>query len=119
MYNMYSNMECKLCKAKPWVLTQAIKRGEAINGLIVKPESTSRVRTTIVSLYKKEASDSVSGSEPHPKSRISGLPPVNPDHLGGYRLATATFAGIENKFGLSLPKFRAASATPVKTKAAA
>uniref|UniRef100_A0A8C6X0F4 Solute carrier family 25 member 12 n=1 Tax=Naja naja TaxID=35670 RepID=A0A8C6X0F4_NAJNA len=60
-----------------------------------------------------------SGSEPHPKSRISGLPPVNPDHLGGYRLATATFAGIENKFGLSLPKFRAASATPVKTKAAA
>ncbi|XP_015667350.1 calcium-binding mitochondrial carrier protein Aralar1 [Protobothrops mucrosquamatus] len=60
-----------------------------------------------------------SGSEPHPKSRISGLPPVNPDHLGGYRLATATFAGIENKFGLSLPKFRAASATPVQTKAAA
>uniref|UniRef100_A0A8C5RMX7 Solute carrier family 25 member 12 n=1 Tax=Laticauda laticaudata TaxID=8630 RepID=A0A8C5RMX7_LATLA len=60
-----------------------------------------------------------SGSEPHPKSRISGLPPVNPDHLGGYRLATATFAGIENKFGLSLPKFQAASATPVKTKAAA
>ncbi|KAL7991634.1 hypothetical protein Chor_015890 [Crotalus horridus] len=59
------------------------------------------------------------GSEPHPKSRISGLPPVNPDHLGGYRLATATFAGIENKFGLSLPKFRAASATPVQTKAAA
>ncbi|XP_034640933.1 calcium-binding mitochondrial carrier protein Aralar1 isoform X1 [Trachemys scripta elegans] len=47
-----------------------------------------------------------SGSEPTPKSRISDLPPVNPDHIGGYRLATATFAGIENKFGLYLPKFR-------------
>ncbi|KFQ81808.1 Calcium-binding mitochondrial carrier protein Aralar1, partial [Phoenicopterus ruber ruber] len=47
-----------------------------------------------------------SGSEPTPKTRISDLPPVNPDHIGGYRLATATFAGIENKFGLYLPKFR-------------
>ncbi|NXK45109.1 CMC1 protein, partial [Chauna torquata] len=47
-----------------------------------------------------------SGSEPTPKTRISDLPPVNPEHIGGYRLATATFAGIENKFGLYLPKFR-------------
>ncbi|XP_078537696.1 electrogenic aspartate/glutamate antiporter SLC25A12, mitochondrial [Lissotriton helveticus] len=46
------------------------------------------------------------GSEPAPKSRIPDLPPANPDHIGGYRLATATFAGIENKFGLYLPKFR-------------
>ncbi|NXY75703.1 CMC1 protein, partial [Glareola pratincola] len=56
-----------------------------------------------------------SGSEPTPKTRISDLPPVNPDHIGGYRLATATFAGIENKFGLYLPKFRSpvvASAQP-------
>lgn len=47
-------MECKLCKAKPWVLIQAIRRGETINGLIVKPESISCVRTTIVSLYRKK-----------------------------------------------------------------
>ncbi|NXP43799.1 CMC1 protein, partial [Heliornis fulica] len=56
-----------------------------------------------------------SGSEPTPKPRISDLPPVNPEHIGGYRLATATFAGIENKFGLYLPKFRSpvpASAQP-------
>jgi solute carrier family 25 aspartate/glutamate transporter 12/13 len=30
----------------------------------------------------------------------------NPDHIGGYRLAMATFDGIETKFGLMLPKFR-------------
>uniref|UniRef100_A0A8C7L8V9 Solute carrier family 25 member 12 n=1 Tax=Oncorhynchus kisutch TaxID=8019 RepID=A0A8C7L8V9_ONCKI len=47
-----------------------------------------------------------SGSEPTPKSRISELPPVSADHVGGYRLATATFAGVENKFGLHLPKFK-------------
>uniref|UniRef100_A0A4W5PWQ9 Solute carrier family 25 member 12 n=1 Tax=Hucho hucho TaxID=62062 RepID=A0A4W5PWQ9_9TELE len=47
-----------------------------------------------------------SGSEPTPKSRISELPPVSADHVGGYRLAAATFAGVENKFGLHLPKFK-------------
>ncbi|KGL87598.1 Calcium-binding mitochondrial carrier protein Aralar1, partial [Charadrius vociferus] len=52
-----------------------------------------------------------SGSEPTPKTRISDLPPVNPEHIGGYRLATATFAGIENKFGLYLPKFRSPGTT--------
>ncbi|KAK7092756.1 electrogenic aspartate/glutamate antiporter SLC25A13, mitochondrial-like [Littorina saxatilis] len=31
----------------------------------------------------------------------------NPDHIGGYRLALATFDGIETKFGLMLPKFKA------------
>uniref|UniRef100_A0A8C1L6G4 Solute carrier family 25 member 12 n=1 Tax=Cyprinus carpio TaxID=7962 RepID=A0A8C1L6G4_CYPCA len=46
------------------------------------------------------------GSEPTPKSRISELPPVSPEHVGGYRLAAATFAGVENKFGLHLPKFK-------------
>ncbi|XP_045350815.1 calcium-binding mitochondrial carrier protein Aralar2 isoform X3 [Leopardus geoffroyi] len=45
------------------------------------------------------------GSEPVPKSRIV-LPAPNPDHVGGYRLAVATFAGIENKFGLYLPLFK-------------
>uniref|UniRef100_A0A8C4EU77 Solute carrier family 25 member 13 n=1 Tax=Dicentrarchus labrax TaxID=13489 RepID=A0A8C4EU77_DICLA len=44
------------------------------------------------------------GSEPTPKSRIS-LPAPNPDHIGGFRLAVATFAGIENKFGLHLPRY--------------
>uniref|UniRef100_G3NUD4 Solute carrier family 25 member 13 n=1 Tax=Gasterosteus aculeatus aculeatus TaxID=481459 RepID=G3NUD4_GASAC len=43
------------------------------------------------------------GSEPTPKSRIS-LPAPNPDHIGGFRLAVATFAGIERRFGLHLPR---------------
>ncbi|KAM6131923.1 LOW QUALITY PROTEIN: electrogenic aspartate/glutamate antiporter SLC25A12, mitochondrial [Phoenicopterus ruber ruber] len=34
----------------------------------------------------------------YPKTH-SDLPPVNPDHIGGLQTATATFAGIENKFG--------------------
>ncbi|XP_026768961.3 electrogenic aspartate/glutamate antiporter SLC25A12, mitochondrial isoform X1 [Pangasianodon hypophthalmus] len=46
------------------------------------------------------------GSEPTPKSRISELPPLSEDHIGGYRLAAATFAGVESKFGLHLPKFK-------------
>ncbi|NXN54439.1 CMC1 protein, partial [Rynchops niger] len=57
-----------------------------------------------------------SGSEPTPKTRISDLPPVNPEHIGGYRLATATFAGIENKFGLYLPKFRSPVVTSAQAK---
>uniref|UniRef100_A0A4W4GW45 EF-hand domain-containing protein n=1 Tax=Electrophorus electricus TaxID=8005 RepID=A0A4W4GW45_ELEEL len=50
------------------------------------------------------------GSEPTPKSRISELPPLSKDHIGGYRLAAATFAGMESKFGLHLPKFRSSHA---------
>ncbi|NXI47447.1 CMC1 protein, partial [Galbula dea] len=57
-----------------------------------------------------------SGSEPTPKTRISDLPSVNPEHIGGYRLATATFAGIENKFGLYLPKFRSPGITSAQAK---
>uniref|UniRef100_A0A4W5JWA8 Solute carrier family 25 member 12 n=1 Tax=Hucho hucho TaxID=62062 RepID=A0A4W5JWA8_9TELE len=53
------------------------------------------------------------GSEPTPKSRISDLPPVSADHVGGYRLAAATFAGVENKFGLHLPKFKTSGAVSV------
>jgi solute carrier family 25 aspartate/glutamate transporter 12/13 len=30
---------------------------------------------------------------------------LNPDHIGGYKLATVTFAGLENKFGLSFPRY--------------
>ncbi|XP_067282688.1 electrogenic aspartate/glutamate antiporter SLC25A13, mitochondrial isoform X2 [Pseudorasbora parva] len=50
------------------------------------------------------------GAEPTPKSRIS-LPAPNPDHIGGFRLAVATFAGIESKFGLHLPRFRASASS--------
>ncbi|KAM9307829.1 electrogenic aspartate/glutamate antiporter SLC25A13, mitochondrial [Gastrophryne carolinensis] len=50
------------------------------------------------------------GSEAIPKSRIT-LPAPNPDHLGGYKLAVATFAGIESKFGLYLPRFQPSPAT--------
>ncbi|XP_038964527.1 electrogenic aspartate/glutamate antiporter SLC25A13, mitochondrial isoform X1 [Rattus norvegicus] len=50
------------------------------------------------------------GSELVPKSRIT-LPAPNPDHVGGYKLAVATFAGIENKFGLYLPLFKPSAST--------
>uniref|UniRef100_A0A673YI66 Solute carrier family 25 member 12 n=1 Tax=Salmo trutta TaxID=8032 RepID=A0A673YI66_SALTR len=59
------------------------------------------------------------GSEPTPKSRISDLPPVSADHVGGYRLAAATFAGVENKFGLHLPKFKSSGALSVSQAPAA
>ena len=32
---------------------------------------------------------------------------TNPDHIGGYQVALPIFAGMESKFGLLLPKFRA------------
>lgn len=34
------------------------------------------------------------------------LPAAAEDHVGGYHLAVSTFAGVERKFGLHLPKFR-------------
>uniref|UniRef100_A0A8C7HJ78 Solute carrier family 25 member 12 n=1 Tax=Oncorhynchus kisutch TaxID=8019 RepID=A0A8C7HJ78_ONCKI len=55
------------------------------------------------------------GSEPTPKSRISDLPPISADHVGGYRLAAATFAGVENKFGLHLPKFKSSGSGVLKS----
>eukprot|EP00063_Salmo_salar_P072050 XP_014046885.1 PREDICTED: calcium-binding mitochondrial carrier protein Aralar1-like isoform X2 [Salmo salar] len=55
----------------------------------------------------------VAGSEPTPKSRIAELPPVSADHVGGYRLAAATFAGVENKFGLHLPKFKSSGVVSI------
>uniref|UniRef100_A0A3Q3BAQ7 Solute carrier family 25 member 12 n=1 Tax=Kryptolebias marmoratus TaxID=37003 RepID=A0A3Q3BAQ7_KRYMA len=48
------------------------------------------------------------GSEPVPKPTVKDYPSVTADHVGGYRLAAATFAGVERKFGLHLPKFRTA-----------
>ncbi|XP_067108634.1 electrogenic aspartate/glutamate antiporter SLC25A12, mitochondrial-like isoform X2 [Osmerus mordax] len=56
------------------------------------------------------------GSEPTPKSRISELPPINVDHVGGYRLAAATFAGVENKFGLHLPKFKSSGVVSIHSE---
>ncbi|XP_062258353.1 electrogenic aspartate/glutamate antiporter SLC25A12, mitochondrial-like [Platichthys flesus] len=46
------------------------------------------------------------GSQPTPKPSMEDLPSLTADHVGGYRLAAATFAGVERKFGLHLPKFK-------------
>ncbi|XP_002740606.1 electrogenic aspartate/glutamate antiporter SLC25A12, mitochondrial-like [Saccoglossus kowalevskii] len=59
------------------------------------------------------------GSESKVAPHLSDLPPVNPDHIGGMRLAVATFAGVESKFGLWLPKFKPTSVAPVAAAAAA
>lgn len=67
----------------------------------------------LIILPKSFAPSRPTGSEPTPKSRISDLPPVSADHVGGYRLAAATFAGVENKFGLHLPKFKSSGAVSV------
>ncbi|GAB1290543.1 Calcium-binding mitochondrial carrier protein Aralar2 [Apodemus speciosus] len=56
------------------------------------------------------------GSKPVPNSRIT-LPAPNPDHVGGYKLAVATFAGIENKFGLYLPLLKPSAPTSKVTAA--
>lgn len=36
-----------------------------------------------------------------------GKKPSNPDHIGGYSVALPIFSGIESKFGLCFPKFKA------------
>ncbi|XP_046846923.1 calcium-binding mitochondrial carrier protein Aralar2-like [Xenia sp. Carnegie-2017] len=44
-----------------------------------------------------------------PKTEMKPVNPdvsLHPDHIGGLRLAVASFAGIETKFGLCLPVFR-------------
>ncbi|MBN3287096.1 CMC1 protein, partial [Polyodon spathula] len=64
-------------------------------------------------LYVDFGGSRPAGSEPTPKSRIHELPPANPDHVGGYKLAAATFAGIENKFGLYLPKFKSSGVVTI------
>jgi solute carrier family 25 (mitochondrial aspartate/glutamate transporter), member 12/13 len=38
----------------------------------------------------------------------------NPHHIGGYKLATATFSGIEHKFGLFLPRYEAINMANLK-----
>ena len=48
------------------------------------------------------------GSVHKPKTiHVADLPPINPDHVGGMKVAAATYAGIEHKFGLKLPRFKA------------
>lgn len=49
------------------------------------------------------------GSETSIQQNIDGIESINPDHIGGYKLATVTFAGLESKFGLSFPKFNKTS----------
>lgn len=39
---------------------------------------------------------------------------TKPDHIGGYRVATPIFTGIETKFGICLPKFRRPESTTWK-----
>uniref|UniRef100_A0A914BUP8 EF-hand domain-containing protein n=1 Tax=Acrobeloides nanus TaxID=290746 RepID=A0A914BUP8_9BILA len=46
-----------------------------------------------------------SGSETSAQVTLVDQSSTNPDHIGGYKLAAATFTGIEHKFGLFLPKF--------------
>jgi len=36
---------------------------------------------------------------------------LHPDHVGGLRLAVASFSGVETKFGLMLPKFSPSSSS--------
>ena len=43
--------------------------------------------------------------------------PANPEHIGGYRLALATFEGIETKFGICLPKYRSMAGPQRRTPA--
>ncbi|XP_072506847.1 electrogenic aspartate/glutamate antiporter SLC25A13, mitochondrial [Notamacropus eugenii] len=53
------------------------------------------------------------GTKPTPSEpAVKSLHPPNADHVGGYKLAVATFAGIENKFGLYLPRFKPSAPTP-------
>ncbi|KAK5860988.1 hypothetical protein PBY51_022421 [Eleginops maclovinus] len=54
------------------------------------------------------------GSEPTHKPIVPDLPSVTADHVGGYYLAAATFAGVERKFGLHLPKFKSSGEEAIK-----
>ncbi|XP_077472996.1 electrogenic aspartate/glutamate antiporter SLC25A12, mitochondrial-like [Stigmatopora argus] len=50
-----------------------------------------------------------SGSQPTPANKSKDIPHTRPDHVGGYRLAAATFVGVERKFGLQFPRFEGAA----------
>lgn len=69
---------------------------------VCKPSIDDKgVHSLPVSFFSRPA-----GSEPTPKPAVKDFPSVTADHVGGYRLAAATFAGVERKFGLHLPKFK-------------
>ena len=51
------------------------------------------------------------GSETSKPSSVIDYTSQNADHIGGYKLAAATFAGIEAKFGLFMPRYENAAAT--------
>jgi len=40
-----------------------------------------------------------------PAKLAGNIESLNPDHIGGFKLAAVTFAGLENKFGLCFPKY--------------
>lgn len=44
-------------------------------------------------------------------ANLGDVKSVNPDHIGGYKVALPIITGIESKFGLSLPKFKSALST--------
>ena len=47
------------------------------------------------------------GSVHKPRTiHVADLPPLNSDHVGGMKVAAATFAGIEHKFGLKVEFFQ-------------
>ncbi|CAI5444746.1 unnamed protein product [Caenorhabditis angaria] len=56
-------------------------------------------------LYIDFAGSRPTGSELATTKTIQDESSTNPDHVGGYKLAAATFTGIEHKFGLFLPRF--------------
>ncbi|CAF0902153.1 unnamed protein product [Rotaria sordida] len=59
---------------------------------------------------KLEGSKHVDREQYSPKMRSSIILSANPDHVGGFHLAQATFEGIETRFGLAFPKYK--SSTP-------
>ncbi|CAF1421363.1 unnamed protein product [Adineta steineri] len=55
---------------------------------------------------KLEGSKHVDQQQYSAKTRSSILHSTNPDHIGGFHLAEATFEGIETRFGLAFPKYK-------------
>lgn len=64
---------------------------------------------------KLEGSQHVNQEQYSSKSRASILYSANPDHVGGFHLAQATFEGIETRFGLAFPKYKSSETTVEST----
>ena len=70
--------------------------------------SYDKCNVRIMNLGMSFSSSKPIGSVHKPKTiHVADLPPINPDHVGGMKVAAATYAGIEHKFGLKLPRFKA------------